>query len=444
MKISVFGAGYVGLVLSACLADVGNDVLCVDVNAERVARLKNGECPIHEAGLADLLLKVKHSGHLHFTDSAAEAVNHGETLFLAVSTPSDVDGSADLRYVLTVAQSIGEHMQSYKLVVNKSTVPIGTAEKVRAAIKQAKAKRGVSIEFDVASNPEFLKEGAALEDFQYPDRIVVGADSDRAIKLLHQVYRPFCRKRDVMITMDICSAELTKYVSNAMLATKISFMNEMSNIAELVGADIERVREAVGADSRVGYAFIFPGCGFGGSCFPKDLRALEFTSKSFGYMPRILKAVQDVNVDQKQVLLRKVRAHFKDQLQGKKFAVWGLSFKPKTDDIREASSCDLIEGLLKLGASVCAYDPEAMPNFKKEYAQEKNLSFAESPEEVLDGAEALILVTEWTEFRSPSFEFLKEKLKAPVIFDGRNVFDPAIMKDFGFSYYSIGRQGMLV
>ena len=286
----------------------------------------------------------------------------------------------------------------------------------------------------------FLKEGAALEDFQYPDRIVVGAASDRAIKLLHQVYRPFCRKRDVMITMDICSAELTKYVSNAMLATKISFMNEMSNIAELVGADIERVREAVGADNRVGYAFIFPGCGFGGSCFPKDLRALEFTSKSFGYTPRILSAVQAVNVDQKQVLLTKIRSHFKNQLQGKRFAVWGLSFKPKTDDIREASSCDLIEGLLKSGASVCAYDPEAMPNFKKQYEHEKHLFFSESPEDALKKADALVVVTEWTEFRSPDFSLMMARLSSPVVFDGRNVFDPEAMAALGIIYYSIGRR----
>lgn len=440
MKITVFGAGYVGLVLATCLADVGNAVCCVDVNESRVAELKQGKCPIHEPGLEDLLGRVIEKGNLEFTTDAKYAVENSEVLFLAVSTPSDKDGSADLKYVLKVAETIGQYINGYKLVVDKSTVPIGTAEKVAAKVSEVMKQRGESFEFDVASNPEFLKEGAALDDFIYPDRIVVGTDSAKATELLHEIYRPFCRQHDVMITMDIRSAELTKYVSNSMLATKISFMNEMANIAELVNADIEKVRIAVGADSRIGYPFIFPGCGYGGSCFPKDLRALSFTAKELGYEARILNAVQSVNEDQKQVLLSKILSHFDNDVKGKTIALWGLSFKPKTDDIREASSCVLIDGLLARGATVQAYDPEAMENIRQAYPNIDALQLLSSPEAVLDNASALVVVTEWTVFRSPDFALLKDKLLEPVVFDGRNVYDPDIVNRHGLHYYSIGRK----
>ena len=438
MRITIFGSGYVGLVTGACLADAGNDVLCVDVDERKTAMLKRGEVPIHEPGLDALIKRGAEAGRLRFTTNPKEGVDHGFFQLIAVGTPPDEDGSADLRHVLTVARTIGEHMNHYKVVVTKSTVPVGTADKVRAAVRESLAKRKANVEFDMASNPEFLKEGAAIADFMKPDRVVVGTDSDRAAELLRTLYEPFTRNRERMIVMDVKSAELTKYAANAMLATKISFMNELANLAERFGADIESVRVGLGSDPRIGYAFIYPGAGYGGSCFPKDVQALQRSAQDVGYDASILAAVESVNNRQKQVLFNKIKAHFGD-LRGKTFAVWGLAFKPNTDDMREAASRVLMESLWSAGAKVRAYDPVAMPEALRIYGQRADLVLCKTSPEALQGADALVIVTEWREFRSPDFEHIKGALRSPVIFDGRNLYDPEHMQQAGFDYYAIGR-----
>jgi UDPglucose 6-dehydrogenase len=438
MRITIFGSGYVGLVTGACLADAGNQVVCVDVDERKVAMLKAGEVPIHEPGLEAVVRRNAAAGRLHFTTNAQEGVDHGLFQLIAVGTPPDEDGSADLRYVLAVARSIGEHMADYKVVITKSTVPVGTADKVRAAVAQSLAARGSAIEFDMVSNPEFLKEGAAIGDFTRPDRVIIGTDSQRAADLLRSLYEPFTRNRDRMIVMDVRSAELTKYAANAMLATKISFMNELANLAEHLGADIEQVRIGIGSDPRIGYAFIYPGLGYGGSCFPKDVKALRRSATEVGYEASILGAVEHVNDRQKGRLFEKITAHF-GSLSGKTFAVWGLAFKPNTDDMREAASRVLIESLWDAGAKVRAYDPVAMPECLRIYGERADIKLCGSSSETLQGADALVIVTEWREFRSPDFDEIKAALSAPVIFDGRNLYDPAQMARAGFSYYAIGR-----
>jgi UDPglucose 6-dehydrogenase len=438
MRITIFGSGYVGLVTGACLADAGNQVLCVDVDERKTAMLQSGEVPIHEPGLDSLIKRSADAGRLRFTTDAKEGVDHGLFQLIAVGTPPDEDGSADLRYVLAVARTIGEHMDDYKVVVTKSTVPVGTADKVRSAVRESLEKRRASVEFDMVSNPEFLKEGAAIADFMKPDRVVVGTDSERATELMRSLYEPFTRNRDRMIVMDVRSAELTKYAANAMLATKISFMNELANLAELFGADIESVRLGLGSDPRIGYAFIYPGVGYGGSCFPKDVQALQRSAQDAGYDASILAAVESVNNRQKQVLFTKIKAHF-GELRGKTVAVWGLAFKPNTDDMREASSRVLMESLWTAGAKVRAYDPIAMPECLRIYGNRPDLTLCKTGPEALQGADALAIVTEWQEFRSPDFEYIKTTLRTPVIFDGRNLYDPDQMARAGFSYYAIGR-----
>jgi UDPglucose 6-dehydrogenase len=438
MRITIFGSGYVGLVTGACFADAGNHVLCVDVDERKTATLKQGKVPFHEPGLESVVQRNVAAGRLEFTTDAKEGVEHGLFQLIAVGTPPDEDGSADLRYVLAVARTIGEHMQEYKVVVTKSTVPVGTADKVRATVQSALKARGAAVEFDMVSNPEFLKEGAAVGDFTRPDRVVIGTDSQRATDLLRTLYEPFTHNRERMIVMDVRSAELTKYAANAMLATKISFMNELANLAEHLGADIEQVRVGIGSDPRIGYAFIYPGLGYGGSCFPKDVKALRRSAQEAGYEENILSAVETVNELQKGRLFQKIAAHF-GSLQGKTFAVWGLAFKPNTDDMREAASRVLMEALWQAGAKVRAYDPVAMTECKRIYGERADLTLCNNSEETLEGADALIIVTEWREFRSPDFDEIKAKLRAPVIFDGRNLYDPAQMRKAGFSYYAIGR-----
>jgi UDPglucose 6-dehydrogenase len=438
MRITIFGSGYVGLVTGACMADAGNDVLCVDVDERKTAMLQRGEVPIHEPGLDALIKRSADAGRLRFTTNAKEGVDHGLFQLIAVGTPPDEDGSADLRYVLAVAHTIGEHMNDYKVVVTKSTVPVGTADKVRAAVRESLGKRKASVDFDMASNPEFLKEGAAIGDFMKPDRVVVGTDSSRAAELLRTLYEPFTRQHDRMIVMDVRSAELTKYAANAMLATKISFMNELANLAERFGADIESVRVGLGSDPRIGYAFIYPGAGYGGSCFPKDVQALQRSAQDVGYDASILAAVESVNNRQKQVLFDKMKAHF-GNLRGKTVAIWGLAFKPNTDDMREAASRVLMESLWAAGAKVRAYDPVAMPECLRIYGQRPDLTLCETSPDALQGADALAIVTEWREFRSPDFDHIKGALRSPVIFDGRNLYDPAQMQKAGFDYYAIGR-----
>jgi len=438
MRITIFGSGYVGLVTGACMADAGNDVLCVDVDARKTAMLQRGEVPIHEPGLEALIKRSADAGRLRFTTNAKEGVDHGLFQLIAVGTPPDEDGSADLRYVLAVARTIGQHMNDYKVVVTKSTVPVGTADKVRAAVRESLGKRKANLDFDMASNPEFLKEGAAIGDFMKPDRVVVGTDSSRAAELLRTLYEPFTRNHDRMIVMDVRSAELTKYAANAMLATKISFMNELANLAERFGADIESVRVGLGSDPRIGYAFIYPGAGYGGSCFPKDVQALQRSAQDVGYDASILAAVESVNNRQKQVLFDKMKAHF-GNLRGKTVAIWGLAFKPNTDDMREAASRVLMESLWTAGAKVRAYDPVAMPECLRIYGQRADLILCETSPEALRGADALAIVTEWREFRSPDFDHIKSALRSPVIFDGRNLYDPEQMQKAGFDYYAIGR-----
>ena len=440
MDITIFGSGYVGLVTATCFADAGNDVVCVDVDAKRVETLRRGECPFYEPGLAELV-KINHAeGRLRFTTDAAEGVKHGQFQFIAVGTPPGEDGSADLKYVLQVANTIGEHMTEHRVVITKSTVPVGTCDKVRAQLVSALAARNAEVEFDVVSNPEFLKEGAAIADFTRPDRIVIGVDSDRAEKLMRALYEPFNHNHDRLISMDVRSSELTKYAANALLATKISFMNELANLSEKVGADIENVRIGIGSDPRIGYHFIYAGCGYGGSCFPKDVKALVHTAQQAGIKPSILSAVEEVNERQKTVLFSRISAHFGGNLKGKTIAVWGLSFKPKTDDIREATSRVLMEALWDAGAIVKAYDPVAMHEIQKVYGDRADLKLCDSAEQAVDGADALTIVTEWKQFRSPNFARIAKLLKQPVIFDGRNLYDPELMQRMGFTYVSIGRQ----
>jgi UDPglucose 6-dehydrogenase len=438
MKITVFGSGYVGLVTGACLADAGNHVVCVDIDARKTEVLNRGEVPIHEPGLQSSVKRNFAAGRLRFTTDAKTGVDHGLFQMIAVGTPPDEDGSADLRHVLAVARAIGEHMQEYKVVITKSTVPVGTADKVRSEVAAALAKRRVAIAYDTVSNPEFLKEGAAISDFMKPDRVIVGTDSARATELMRSLYESFTRNHDRMIVMDICSAELTKYAANAMLATKISFMNELANIAEHLGADIEQVRLGIGSDPRIGYDFIYPGVGYGGSCFPKDVKALARSAEEVGYDAVILNAVEVVNSRQKRVLFEKIRAHFGD-LRGRTIALWGLAFKPNTDDMREASSRVLIEALWETGVKVRAYDPVSMPEARRIYGERADFILCDNSPGTLTGADALAIVTEWQEFRSPDFDHIRMTLKAPVIFDGRNLYDPAHMARMGFQYYAIGR-----
>jgi UDPglucose 6-dehydrogenase len=438
MRITIFGSGYVGLVTGACLADAGNHVVCVDVDERKIEMLKGGEVPIHEPGLDAMVKRNFDAGRLKFTTSAKEGVDHGQFQLIAVGTPPDEDGSADLRYVLAVARTIGEYMAEYKVVITKSTVPVGTADKVRDAVAESLAARQASVEYDTVSNPEFLKEGAAIADFMKPDRVVVGTDSTRAADLMRALYEPFTRNRDRMIIMDVRSAELTKYAANAMLATKISFMNELANLAEHFGADIEAVRVGIGSDPRIGYAFIYPGVGYGGSCFPKDVQALKRSADEVGYQASILTAVEDVNNRQKRVLFNKIKAHFGD-LTAKTIAVWGLAFKPNTDDMREAPSRVLMEALWAAGAKVRAYDPVAMPECRRIYGDRADLVLCKTSPEAVQGADALAIVTEWQEFRSPDFDFIKSALRTSVIFDGRNLYDPAHMARAGFGYHAVGR-----
>jgi UDPglucose 6-dehydrogenase len=439
MRVTIFGSGYVGLVTGACLADAGNDVLCVDIDAKKIENLKQGIIPIHEPGLDALIKANIEAERLKFTTSAKEGVEHGLFQLIAVGTPPDEDGSADLKYVLAVARSIGQHMNEYKVVITKSTVPVGTSDKVRGAVAETLKARGVDVEYDVVSNPEFLKEGAAIEDFMRPDRVVVGTDNPRVTELLRALYDPFTRSREKLIIMDLRSAELTKYAANAMLATKISFMNELANLAERFGADIEKVRVGIGSDPRIGYHFIYPGLGYGGSCFPKDVQALARSARGVGYEPRLLDSVESVNKTQKQVLFDKISKHFGGKLQGRTFAVWGLAFKPGTDDMREAPSRVLLEQLWKAGARVRAFDPAAMHESRRIFGERNDLVLCARARETLEGADALCIVTEWKEFRSPDFDNLKKQLKSPVIFDGRNLYDPAMMTKQGFKYYAIGR-----
>jgi UDPglucose 6-dehydrogenase len=440
MKVTIFGSGYVGLVTGACLAEVGNDVLCIDVDAEKIARLNQGNVPIFEPGLEQMVTRGISSGRLAFSTDAARGVEHGLFQFIAVGTPADEDGSADLQYVLSVASNIAAHMTDYRIVVDKSTVPVGTADRVNQAIAEGLRERGENIEFDVVSNPEFLKAGAAVADFMSPERIIVGTDNPRTLELLKALYAPFNRNRDRMLAMDIRSAELTKYAANAMLATKISFMNELANVAERLGADIEHVRQGIGSDSRIGYSFIYPGCGYGGSCFPKDVNALEKSAGEVGYDAKLLRAVEAVNTEQKAVLLTKINTHFGGDLRGKTFALWGLAFKPNTDDMREAPSRLIMEALWQAGARVRAHDPEAIAECRRIYGEHEGLTLCDNPDEALDDADALLVVTEWQSFRSPDFQKIRSRLSAPVIFDGRNLYDPEMLRREGFSYYSIGRK----
>jgi len=439
MHLTIFGSGYVGLVTGACMAEMGNHVICVDIDEDKIKRLNAGEVPIYEPGLNDYIERNTSAGRLEFTTDVAKGVAHGLFQFIAVGTPPDEDGSADLQYVLAVAKSIGEHMDDYRIIVDKSTVPVGTADKVKETVMATLGDRGVRYECDVVSNPEFLKEGAAIDDFMKPDRIIVGTDNPRTTELLRALYEPFNRNHDRMISMDIRSAELTKYAANAMLATKISFMNELANIAEQFGADIEDVRIGIGSDPRIGYHFIYPGAGYGGSCFPKDVRALAKAAADTGYTASLMEAVETVNDRQKQRLFGKISAYFDGDLKGKTIALWGLAFKPKTDDMREASSRVLMEALWKAGASVRAYDPEAMGATRTIYPDKEALVLCESAHDALSGADVLAIVTEWQEFRSPDFATIKKELTAPVIFDGRNLYDPDLMKSLGLSYYAIGR-----
>ncbi|SEA35606.1 UDP-glucose dehydrogenase family protein [Acidovorax soli] len=440
MKITVIGTGYVGLVSGACLAEVGNDVLCLDLDQEKIRVLETGGIPIYEPGLQDMVQRNVAAGRLHFTTDVARAVQHGTLQFIAVGTPPDEDGSADMQYVLAAARNIGRLMTDYKVVVNKSTVPVGTADKVHAAIADELRQRGAQTPYAVVSNPEFLKEGAAVEDFMRPDRIIVGASDERAILLMRALYAPFQRNRDRLVVTDARSAELTKYAANAMLATRISFMNELANLAEKLGADIEMVRQGMGSDPRIGYHFLYPGCGYGGSCFPKDVKALIKTAAAdAGLNLKVLTAVEDANAAQKHVLGHKIKQRLGEDLSGRHFAVWGLAFKPNTDDMREAPSLELLADLLAAGATVTAYDPVAMSEAQRVLGDEPRIRYAQTPNEALEGADALVIVTEWKEFRSPDFELLKARLKQPLIVDGRNLYDPAWVRSQGFDYLAIGR-----
>lgn len=439
MKIAVIGTGYVGLVSGTCFAEMGNDVFCVDVDKNKIENLKKGIIPIYEPGLSSLVVSNFEAGRLKFTTSLPEAVSKSEICLIAVGTPMGADGSADLQYVLSVAKEIGQSIEKYICVVDKSTVPVGTAEKVRNTIQAELDKRGLDIEFDVASNPEFLKEGTAVGDCMRPDRIVIGTDNERAHELLRTLYEPFVLNTNNFITMDILSAEMTKYTANAMLATKISFMNEISGICERVGADVNKVRLGIGSDSRIGYSFIYPGCGYGGSCFPKDVEALIKTAEGNGFSANLLKSVTEVNNIQKHVIGNKIKARFGADLTGKKFGIWGLSFKPDTDDMREAPAITIIKDLVEAGATIAAYDPKAVKEAKEYYLKDvSEVEYLESKYDVLNNADALILATEWKEFRSPDFDEIKQRLNTPIIFDGRNQYDSKLMKKNGFEYHQIG------
>ena len=440
MKITVIGTGYVGLVTGTCLAEVGNEVLCLDLDPGKIDMLKAGGIPIYEPGLEDMVKRNVAAGRLSFTTDIEASVAFGQIQFIAVGTPPDEDGSADLQYVVAAARNIGRYMTDHKLVVDKSTVPVGTADRVKAALAEELAKRGVAIEFNVASNPEFLKEGAAVEDFMKPDRIVIGTDSEDATALLRQLYAPFQRNRDRLTVMDVKSAELTKYAANAMLATRISFMNELAVLAEKLGADIEQVRHGIGSDPRIGYDFLYAGCGYGGSCFPKDVQALRRTGQENGIPLRVLDAVEAANDAQKQILIHKLTAKLGTDLKGKRFAMWGLAFKPNTDDMREAPSRSMLEALWAMGAAVSAYDPAAMEETRRIYGERADLLLVDSPMDALKGADALLIVTEWKVFRSPNFDTMKALLKTPLVFDGRNLYEPQAMREMGFDYLPIGRQ----
>ncbi|MDN3920848.1 UDP-glucose dehydrogenase family protein [Roseateles violae] len=439
MKVTAIGTGYVGLVTGACLAEMGNHVVCLDVNPEKIRILNEGEIPIHEPGLLEIVRRNVAAGRLQFTTDVDLAVQHGTLLFIGVGTPPGEDGSADLQYVLAAARSIGQRMSDYKVIVDKSTVPVGTADRVRAAIAEELAKRGVEIAYAVVSNPEFLKEGAAVEDFMKPDRIIVGSDDEQATLLMRALYAPFNRTQDRMMVMDLRSAEFTKYAANAMLATRISFMNELALLAERVGADIEWVRRGIGSDPRIGFQFLYAGAGYGGSCFPKDVKALIRIGREHGQALHVLNAVEAANERQKRVLVDKIVARFGEDLRGKRFALWGLAFKPNTDDMREAPALVIVEELLRRGAEVAAYDPVAMDEARRLLGAAPGLSFCERAEAALLGAQALVLVTEWKEFRTPDFERIKLELTQPVIFDGRNLYDPALMKALGIEHHGIGR-----
>lgn len=439
MRITVIGSGYVGLVSGACLADTGNDVLCLDVDERKIAMLKRGQIPIFEPGLEGIVKRNMEAGRLRFTTDVAESVRHGLVQFVAVGTPPGEDGSADLKHVTAAARNIGRYLDHYAVIVDKSTVPVGTADKVKAAISEELAKRGATQDFAVVSNPEFLKEGAAVQDFMKPDRIVLGSDDERATQIMRSVYLPFQRNHERMLVMDVRSAELTKYAANAMLATRISFMNELANLAERLGADIEMVRQGIGADPRIGYHFLYAGTGYGGSCFPKDVKALQRTGREHGLDLRILQAVEDVNEAQKSRLLEKVDRRFEGRVKGMKFALWGLAFKPNTDDMREAPSLVIVQGLLDRGATVTAYDPVATREAKHLLGDVAGVDYAESPMAALAGCDALLIVTEWKEFRSPDFEGIRARLKHPVVIDGRNMYDPAMVRSFGLEYFAIGR-----
>src|SRR3954447_4060103 len=439
MKITIIGTGYVGLVSGACLADIGNDVLCLDVDADKIRTLQSGGIPIYEPGLEGLVKHNVAAGRLRFTTDVEKAVEFGTLQFIAVGTPPDEDGSADLRHVIDAARSVGRHMTAYKVLVDKSTVPVGTADRVREAIAEELKKRAVDLPFSVVSNPEFLKEGAAVEDFMKPDRVVIGADDERAMRLMRALYAPFQRNHERMLVMDVRSAELTKYAANAMLATRISFMNELANLAERLGANIEDVRRGIGSDPRIGYHFLYPGCGYGGSCFPKDVRALQRTAQQHSMDLKVLHAVEQVNETQKNRLVQKVTARLGAKLNGRRFALWGLAFKPNTDDMREAPSRVVIEQLFQCGGSVLAYDPVAMKEARRIFAGESRIQFADTPMAALEGCDALLIVTEWKEFRSPDFLGIKQRLKQPLLFDGRNLYDPNTVTDAGLEYFSIGR-----
>jgi UDPglucose 6-dehydrogenase len=444
MKVTVFGSGYVGLVSGACLAEAGNHVVCVDVDAGKIERLNRGEVPLYEPGLEALIRRNRDAGRMEFTTEAQRGVDHGLFQLIAVGTPPGEDGSADLSHVLAVARTVGERLSRYSIVVTKSTVPVGTADKVRQEVARALAARGAGVEFDVVSNPEFLKEGAAIADFMKPDRVVIGTDNPRTTELMRALYEPFTRNHDRLVVMDIRSAELTKYAANAMLATKISFMNELAAVAERVGADIEKVRIGIGSDPRIGYSFIYPGTGYGGSCFPKDVKALIRSAHEAGHEAALLTAVEAVNEQQKGILVRKLRRHFGGQLRGRTIALWGLAFKPNTDDMREAPSRVIIDTLLHEGASVRAYDPIAMAEARKIYPDMAGLTLCKDAYEAADAADALLIVTEWQEFRSPDFDRLKGLLRSPLIFDGRNLYDPTLLSRFGVEYVAIGRGRALV
>ncbi|QPF75091.1 UDP-glucose/GDP-mannose dehydrogenase family protein [Roseateles sp. DAIF2] len=442
MKVTAIGTGYVGLVTGACLAEMGNHVVCLDVNPEKIAVLNAGEIPIHEPGLLEVVRRNVAAGRLQFTTDVDLAVRHGTILFIGVGTPPDEDGSADLQYVLAAARSIGARMTDYKVIVDKSTVPVGTADKVRAAIADELAKRGADVAYAVVSNPEFLKEGAAVEDFMRPDRIIVGSDDEQATLLMRALYAPFTRNHDRLMVMDVRSAEFTKYAANAMLATRISFMNELALLAEKVGADIELVRRGIGSDPRIGYQFLYAGAGYGGSCFPKDVKALVRTGREQGQDLLVLSAVEAANERQKRVLVDKVVARFGADLTGRHFALWGLAFKPNTDDMREAPALVIVDELLQRGATVSAYDPVAIDEARRLLAgYGDRIRFAERAEGALPGADALLIVTEWKEFRTPDFDQIKAQLKHPVVFDGRNLYEPALMKTLGLEHHGIGRGG---